>query len=91
MDVFTWSFEAFVYKQMVKAKYNRKVCNQDLYKVIYKYHRANPKLGNDVSRLFEHLEKLKEEDSRWIIYKDWDHETNTLTKIFWMSSNQLEI
>ena len=44
-----------------------------------------------MSRLFEYLEKLKEEDSRWVIYKDWDHETNTLTKIFWMSPNQLEI
>ncbi|PKC00155.1 hypothetical protein RhiirA5_505346 [Rhizophagus irregularis] len=27
---------------------------------------------------------------QWIIFKDWDHETNTLTKIFWMTSNQIE-
>ncbi|RIA79975.1 hypothetical protein C1645_839526 [Glomus cerebriforme] len=55
------------------------------YKVIYKYHQVNLQLGNDVSWLFEYLEKLKEEDSHWIIYKDWNHETNTLTKIFWIN------
>ncbi|CAI2166023.1 14326_t:CDS:2 [Funneliformis geosporum] len=41
-----------------------KVYNKDLYKVIYKYHRANSQLENDMSRLFEYLEKLKEEDFR---------------------------
>ena len=51
-------------KRMLKAKYNRKVYNQDLYKVIYKYRRTSPKLGNDVSRLFEYLEKLKEEEKK---------------------------
>ncbi|PKK76962.1 hypothetical protein RhiirC2_771903 [Rhizophagus irregularis] len=47
-------------------------------------------LGNDVSRLLVHLEKCKDYDCRWIIFKDWDHETNTLTKIFWMTPNQIE-
>ncbi|RGB25277.1 hypothetical protein C1646_771963 [Rhizophagus diaphanus] len=46
---------------------------------------------NDVSQLFVYLETLKEKDPRWIIYKDWDHETNILTRIFWMSPEQLEI
>lgn len=35
-------------KRMLKAKYNRKVYNQDLYKVIYKYHHNNNTYGNDV-------------------------------------------
>ncbi|CAB5191174.1 unnamed protein product [Rhizophagus irregularis] len=78
-------------KRMLKAKYNRKIYNQDLYKVIYKHRKNNPQLGNnDVSQLFVYLETLKEKDPRWIIYKDWDHETNTLTRIFWMSPEQLE-
>ena len=77
-------------KRMLKAKYNRKVYNQDLYKVIYKHRRSNDIRGNDVSQVFEYLEKQKEDDPCWIIYKDWDHETNTLTKLFWMSPNQLE-
>ncbi|CAB4415520.1 unnamed protein product [Rhizophagus irregularis] len=73
------------------AKYNRKIYNQDLYKVIYKHRKNNPQLGNnDVSQLFVYLETLKEKDPCWIIYKDWDHETNTLTRIFWMSPEQLE-
>ena len=67
---------------MLKAKYNWKVYNQDFYKVIYKYCQVKSQLGNDVSWLFVHLEKLKEEDNRWMIYKDWDHETNTLIKVF---------
>lgn len=70
-------------KCMLKAKYNRKVYNQDLYKVIYKYRNTKDQLGNDVSQLLVHLQ--------WIIFKDWDHETNTLTKIFWMTSNQIEV
>ncbi|CAB5336267.1 unnamed protein product [Rhizophagus irregularis] len=78
-------------KRMLKAKYNRKIYNQDLYKVIYKHQKNNPQLGNnDVSQLFVYLETLKEKDPHWIIYKDWDHETNTLTRIFWMSPEQLE-
>ncbi|CAB4402784.1 unnamed protein product [Rhizophagus irregularis] len=77
-------------KRMLKAKYKRKVYNKDLYKIIYKYHRNIDQLGNDVSQLFEYLEKCKEDDPRWIIYKDWDRETNTLTKLFWMNPDQLE-
>jgi hypothetical protein len=77
-------------KRMLKAKYNRKVYNQDLYRVIYKYHRGNDTQSNDVSQVFEYLEKRKNDDPRWVIYKDWDYETNTLTKLFWMSPNQLE-
>ncbi|CAI2190841.1 2620_t:CDS:1, partial [Funneliformis geosporum] len=50
---------------MLKAKYNKKVYNQDLYKVIYKYNCDNSQLGNDVSWLFVHLEKAKEKDFRW--------------------------
>ncbi|GBC38883.2 protein FAR1-RELATED SEQUENCE 5-like [Rhizophagus irregularis DAOM 181602=DAOM 197198] len=50
--------------------------------VIYKYRNTKDQLGNDVSQLLVHLQ--------WIIFKDWDHETNTLTKIFWMTSNQIE-
>ncbi|CAI2181465.1 7397_t:CDS:2 [Funneliformis geosporum] len=52
-------------KQMLKAKYNKKVYNQDFYKVIYKYNCDDSQLGNDVSQLFVHLEKAKEKDSRW--------------------------
>ncbi|CAB4437205.1 unnamed protein product [Rhizophagus irregularis] len=77
-------------KRMLKAKYKRKVYNKDLYKIIYKYHRNIDQLGNNVSQLFEYLEKCKEDDPRWIIYKDWDRETNTLTKLFWMNPDQLE-
>ena len=36
-------------KRMLKVKYNKKVYNQDLYKVIYKYHRDSDIQGNDVS------------------------------------------
>jgi len=77
-------------KRMLKAKYNRKVYNQDLYKVIYKYRHNDNVHGNDVSQVFEYLDKCKDDDPRWIIYKDWDHETNTLTKLFWMNPKQLE-
>ncbi|CAG8768673.1 19719_t:CDS:2, partial [Rhizophagus irregularis] len=31
-------------KRMLKAKYNRKIYNQDLYKVIYKHRKNNPQL-----------------------------------------------
>ncbi|PKC06690.1 hypothetical protein RhiirA5_419201 [Rhizophagus irregularis] len=55
---------------MLKAKYNRKVYNQNFYKVIYKHQ--------------------CKDDPRWIIYKDWDHKTNTLIKLFWMCLNQLK-
>ncbi|CAB4405174.1 unnamed protein product [Rhizophagus irregularis] len=34
-------------KRMLKAKYNRKIYNQDLYKVIYKHQKNNPQLGNN--------------------------------------------
>ena len=68
-----------VIKRMLKAKYKRKVYNQDLYKVIYEHRYVNDKQGSDVSHLFVYLEDLKEKDPRWIIYKDWDHDTNTLT------------
>ena len=36
-------------KRILKAKYKRKVYNQNLYKVIYKYHRSNDVQGNDIS------------------------------------------
>ncbi|CAB4421673.1 unnamed protein product [Rhizophagus irregularis] len=49
-------------KRMLKAKYNRKVYNQDLYKVIYKYRNTKDQLGNDVLRLLVHLEKCKDDD-----------------------------
>ncbi|CAB5360545.1 unnamed protein product [Rhizophagus irregularis] len=54
-------------KRMLKAKYKRKVYNKDLYKIIYKYykyHRNIDQLGNDVSQLFEYLEKCKDDDLR---------------------------
>ncbi|CAB4438846.1 unnamed protein product [Rhizophagus irregularis] len=51
-------------KRMLKAKYNRKVYNQDLYKVIYKYRHNNDTHGNDVSRVFEYLEKYIQTTSR---------------------------
>ncbi|GBB84345.1 hypothetical protein RclHR1_10970006 [Rhizophagus clarus] len=41
-------------------------------------------------KVFEYLEKCKNDDLYWSIYKDWDYETNTLTKLFWMNPNQLE-
>ncbi|CAB4436243.1 unnamed protein product [Rhizophagus irregularis] len=54
-------------KRMLKAKYNRKIYNQDLYKVIYKYRKNNPQLGNnDVFQLFMYLETLKEKDPHWL-------------------------
>ncbi|CAB5366575.1 unnamed protein product [Rhizophagus irregularis] len=77
-------------KRMLKAKYNQKVYNQDLYKVIYKYHHNNNTHGNDGLQVFECLEKCKDDDPYWIIYKDWDHETNTSIKLFWMSPKQQE-
>jgi hypothetical protein len=58
--------------------------------VIYKHQHSNDTQGNDISQVFEYLKKRKEDNLRWIIYKDWNHETNTLIKLFWMSSNQLE-
>ena len=48
-------------KRMLKAKYKRKVYNQDLYKVIYKHRYVNDQQGSDVSRLFVYLEDLKED------------------------------
>ena len=45
---------------MLKAKYKRKVYNQDLYKVIYKHRYVNDQQGSDVSRLFVYLEDFKE-------------------------------
>ncbi|GBC02169.1 hypothetical protein RclHR1_00450004 [Rhizophagus clarus] len=57
-------------KRMLKVKYNKKVYNQDLYKVIYKYRYDNNVHGNDVLRGFKCLEKCKDNDPRWIIYKD---------------------
>ena len=58
---------------MLKAKYHKKVYNQDLYKVIYKFHHSKDELINDVVMLFEQLEKEREKDPCWIIYKDWDY------------------
>ena len=43
-------------KRMLKAKYHKKVYNQDLYKVI---HHNDDKQGSDVTRIFEYLEKRK--------------------------------
>ncbi|CAB5362749.1 unnamed protein product [Rhizophagus irregularis] len=77
-------------KRMLRAKYNQKVYNKDLYKVIYKHRKTKAQESNDMSRLLVHLEKCKENDPRWIIFKDWDHEINTLTKIFWMTPEQIE-
>ncbi|CAB4438443.1 unnamed protein product [Rhizophagus irregularis] len=77
-------------KRMLKAKYNQKVYNKDLYKVIYKHHKTKAQESNDMSRLLVYLENCKENDSRWIIFKDWDHKINTLTKIFWMIPKQIE-
>ncbi|GES93829.1 hypothetical protein GLOIN_2v1766627 [Rhizophagus clarus] len=51
-----------VIKHILKAKYNKKVYNQDLYKVIYKYQYDNNVHGNDVLRVFEYLEKCKDDD-----------------------------
>ncbi|CAB4438505.1 unnamed protein product [Rhizophagus irregularis] len=77
-------------KRMLKAKYNQKVYNKDLYKVIYKHHKTKAQESNDMSRLLVYLENCKENDSQWIIFKDWDHKINTLTKIFWMIPKQIE-
>ncbi|PKY31928.1 hypothetical protein RhiirB3_449773 [Rhizophagus irregularis] len=57
-------------KRMLRAKYNQKVYNKDLYKVIYKHRKTKAQESNDMSRLLVHLEKCKENDSRWIIFKD---------------------
>ncbi|GBB87148.1 hypothetical protein RclHR1_01360019 [Rhizophagus clarus] len=48
-------------KHMLKAKYNRKVYNQDLYKVIYKYQHDNDVHSNDVLWVFEYLEKCRDD------------------------------
>ncbi|CAB5211979.1 hypothetical protein RhiirA1_464155 [Rhizophagus irregularis] len=57
-------------KRMLRAKYNQKVYNKDLYKLIYKHRKTKAQESNDMSRLLVHLEKCKENDPRWIIFKD---------------------
>jgi hypothetical protein len=37
-----------------------------------------------------YLKKCKENDLQWIIFKDWNHKINILTKIFWMTPEQIE-
>jgi len=47
-------------------------------------------LDNDTSKLYENLIKLKENDVQWQIFVDFD-ETKVLRKLFWMSSNQIDL
>lgn len=69
LDDIKWMYvhghlKSLAIKRMLKAKYKCKVYNKDLYKVIYKYHCNTNQLGNDVSQLFEYLEKCKEDNPR---------------------------
>ena len=75
----------------LEEKYpNQKIRSDILRREIQKYRPSGKDLNNDASILYEHLISLKEDDTRWQIFVDFD-ETKVLRRLFWMSPNQIEL
>jgi len=47
-------------------------------------------LDNDVSKLYENLIKLKENNVQWQIFVDFN-KTKVLRRLFWISPNQIDL
>lgn len=75
----------------LEEKYpEQKIRSDILRSEIQKYRPSAKDLSNDASKLYEYLIKLKDNDTRWQIFVDFD-ETKVLRRLFWMSPNQIEL
>ncbi|CAB5394607.1 unnamed protein product [Rhizophagus irregularis] len=68
----------------LEEKYpEQKIRSDILCSEIQKYRPSAKDLSNDTSKLYEYLIKLKDNDTRWQIFVDFD-ETKVLRRLFWM-------
>lgn len=75
----------------LEEKYPDQNIRSDVLRREIQKHRPTARdLSNDASKLYEHLTKLKENDTRWKVFVDFD-ETKVLKRLFWMSPRQTEL
>jgi hypothetical protein len=83
-------FGATVQRKFLEGKYpSQPIYSRDLYAAIQKFRPTSKSLSNDASKLSNWLDDQKESDSRWVVVRGWD-EDNTLTKLLWMTPEQVE-
>ncbi|CAG8850804.1 23325_t:CDS:2, partial [Gigaspora margarita] len=83
-------FGATVQRKFLEGKYPAQpIYSKDLYAAIQKFRPTSKILLNDAALMSNWLDKQKEVDPRWIVVRGWD-EDNTLTKLFWMTPEQVE-
>ncbi|RHZ72157.1 hypothetical protein Glove_245g26 [Diversispora epigaea] len=77
-------------RNLLKARFqNLHFQDQDLANAIQKYKNVN-KINNDASTLLTSLMQKKIEDLRWVVDFELDKE-NRLTRLFWMSPDQVDL
>ncbi|CAG8746126.1 5794_t:CDS:2, partial [Cetraspora pellucida] len=80
--------DATMQYRIIQEKYNIRIYQPDLYKIIQMFRHNSDPDEDDAGMLLKRLNEKKIEDPCWFVLIEFDPVTSSLTHLFWMSPKQ---